>query len=54
MRHAPFATRIMIFSMVLAGLGSLFAPASAKLAPFDGIGGSGGAPFHLDCESLVC
>ena len=49
MRHAPFATRMMIFSMVLAGLGSSFAPASAKLAPFDGIGGSGGTPFRLDC-----
>ena len=49
MRHAPFATRLLIFSIVLAGLGSFFAPASAKLASFDGIGGPGGAPFHLDC-----
>ncbi len=49
MRQLPGIIRMMIFVPVLAGLGSLTAPASAKLAPFDGIGGPGGAPFHLDC-----
>src|SRR6185503_7484552 len=33
----------------LLGLVLLVAPTSARLAPYDGIGGDGGAPFRVDC-----
>jgi hypothetical protein len=49
MRYAHSVSLIVIFLTTLMGVGSLIPPASAKLAPYDGIGGPGGVPFHLDC-----
>ncbi|NOS78719.1 MAG: hypothetical protein HOP35_12315 [Nitrospira sp.] len=44
-------TRIGIAICVVLQLAS---PSWARLAPFDGIGGNGGAPYRLDCgESAV-
>jgi len=42
----------MVFAVV--SLLALASPSWARLAPFDGIGGAGGAPYRLDCgESAV-
>jgi hypothetical protein len=49
MRYARSVSLIVIFFTTLMGLDPLITPATAKLAPADGIGGSGGAPFRLDC-----
>ncbi|MDO8356984.1 MAG: hypothetical protein Q7U76_11395 [Nitrospirota bacterium] len=44
--------RGMVFAVV--SLLALASPSWARLAPFDGIGGAGGAPYRLDCgESAV-
>ena len=44
--------RGMVFALV--SLLALTSPSWARLAPFDGIGGAGGAPYRLDCgESAV-
>lgn len=44
--------RGMVFAVV--SMLALASPSWARLAPFDGIGGNGGAPYRLDCgESAV-
>lgn len=44
--------RGMVFALV--SLLAVTSPSWARLAPFDGIGGAGGAPYRLDCgESAV-
>ena len=37
----------MVFAVV--SMLALVSPAGARLAPFDGIGGAGGAPYRIDC-----
>jgi hypothetical protein len=41
--------RTTILGGILMGIFLSFTPVEARLAPYDGIGGNGGAPFRLDC-----
>jgi hypothetical protein len=41
--------RTIILGGILMGIFLSFTPVEARLAPYDGIGGNGGAPFRLDC-----
>jgi hypothetical protein len=49
MRHAHTVSLIVILGASILGVDLLSTPAAARLAPYDGIGGSGGVPFRLDC-----
>ena len=44
-----FSMLMIVLCGIFSGIIPLQTPAWGRLAPYDGIGGNGGAPFRLDC-----